>query len=99
MLSAHDKAILYRITSNKWIKLADVPRHTFLGAASASKEHGCVYISGGCLNVKLATSSVYAYDTKAKLWLSRPSMTHARLVHSMEAYGEKLYVLGGITRH
>ncbi len=94
--SPNGDAFLYKIASNKWVKLANVPQSTDWSAASASQENGYVYISGGG-NKNRVTASVYAYDTKAKLWLSKPSMTQARLGHLMEAYEGKLYVLGGVT--
>ncbi len=88
------KAFQYKMASNEWVTLANVPKPAFASASSASQEHRCVYISGGCPRYE-AVSSFYAYDTEADLWLSKPDMNHPRAEHLMEANGGKIYVFGG----
>ncbi len=95
------KAFQYKIASNEWVKLANVPKPAFASASSESHEHNCIYMSGGCTGISktsletTTTPSLSAYDTEANLWLSKPNMQYARAEHVMEAFDGNLYVLGG----
>ena len=93
-----DEVFKYKIASNKWVKVANALNKSFQSAATASAVNSCVYLSGGYIDGReqgCVKSNVIAYDTHADLWLVKPSMNHARIDHVMEAFGEKIYILGG----
>ena len=39
--------------------------------------------------------SVYAFDVRAKLWLTKTKMNHKRCLHTLNAVDQKLYAIGG----
>ena len=89
-------AFSYNIGTNSWVKLPDVPQKICEAAATSCAIDACVYVSGGYAeNDTTAVSTVFAYDTKAKLWLTKLSMNHMRGEHCMEALGDKIFVFGG----
>ena len=90
------EAFVYNIGRNSWAQLPDVPEKICEAAATSCAIDASVYVSGGYKErVVTASQNVYAYDTKEKLWMSKPSMNHARGEHSMEAVGDKIFVFGG----
>ncbi len=88
-------AYKYIIARNEWEKIADLPQPV-VEAASCSVDN-IVYVSGGRdpSNTTAGTNTLYAFDTNACQWLTKPSMVQSRRDHCMEAVENKLYVLGG----
>ena len=94
--TATDEAFQYKIASNEWIKLSNMPKPLIRSAAAGSEMDGCVYFSGGwCKSLKGETPSLYAFDTEANKWLSKPEMLQPRNNHMIESVREKLYVFCG----
>ena len=86
----------YNIGKNSWAKLPDIPERTCEAAATSSATN--VYVSGGYTPPDAhAVPTVHAYNVKAKVWLTMPSMNHARGEHCMEAVADKIFVFGGAT--
>ncbi len=93
---ATDEAFQYNIASNKWIKLSNMPKPLIRSAAAGSEMDGCVYFSGGwCKSLTDAAPYLYAFDTHANKWFTKPDMLHPRNNHMMESVREKLYVFCG----
>ena len=91
-------AYMYHILTNTWEKLPDMPQACTL--ASACSTNGLVYLSGGLIlsgDPNSASHKLFAFDPKAKLWLSKRRMLKARVGHRMEAIGDQLYAMGGNT--
>ncbi len=54
-----------------------------------------IYVCGGLTDSKKNTNRLYAYDTSALIWMSKPAMSVARCGHILEAIDSALYVFGG----
>ena len=85
----------YSIRTNEWTCVKDVPRPMFGSNVTGCHINSCIYQSGGLDKDKSAVSHVYAFNTKANLWVAKPSLNHARCFHMMEAIGQHIFVLGG----
>ncbi len=84
----------YTIPSNTWSAYDPIPMKCSYCQATFLGEN--LYVSGG-FDGGFAVSSVFSYDTHAKLWLTKKKMNHPRYSHIMEAVNDKLYVIGGLT--
>ena len=83
---------IYDIQKNAWSPGSDLPQTL---AHHAVATHGdIIYVSGGYSEHELL-DTVYAYDVKAKLWLTKARMNVKRCQHTFDAVGEKLYAIGG----
>ncbi len=85
-------ALCYSIQKNTWFPCKDLPEALVWSAAATLNDH--VYVTGGN-SVENSTDSVYAYDVKAKLWLTKARMIHKRSLHTLDAMNDKLYAVGG----
>ncbi len=88
------KVFKYNIATNDWTTVADFPKGAFKSAASGCPMNGCVYVTGGYSD-HIALKGAFAYDAKADIWLTKPSMNHGRLRHSLELVNSHLYAIGG----
>ncbi len=92
----------YKIASNEWGKMNDAPYCAFWNASTGCHVNSCVYLSGGAFfeiqdDMMQVLHKVYAFDTKARLWLTKPCLNHPRSMHRMEAVGQQIFVLGGFS--
>ncbi len=93
-----NKTFRYNIASNEWEEIADYPVGTYFSAAAGCPLNDSVLVSGGYSGwFGSIQADVYAYDSKANLWLSKPPMNHKRYRHVMKLVQDKLYAIGGIT--
>ena len=93
-----DESYVYSISSNDWKRIENLPVET-VGSGACSYQN-FVYVSGGYVKGRLplderTSDQLCVYDVKAKSWLKKKSMNHARCHHLMVAINENLYVLGG----
>lgn len=81
-------------TSNS---LANQPAVRADGSSAASVIGTTLYVAGGSSGSSLssASTSLYAYDSIANTWAARAAMPTARVQHTTQAAGGKLYVIGG----
>ncbi len=89
-----NKVFMYNIATNEWKMVADIPTALCMAAASGCAINGCVYVTGGHSGTA-TLKDTFAYDTKADLWLTKPSMNHGRVRHCLELVQNKLYAIGG----
>ncbi len=66
--------------------------------AAAAALDGYIYVAGGSAE-KLVTNKFWRYDPAADAWVELPSMPVPRYAPSLEAFGDKLYLLGGTSSH
>ena len=91
---AIDNMYKYDIEMNAWSSCSDLPVALMYSAAATMQDH--VYVTGG-YGADRTTDSVYAYDIKAKLWLTKAKMNYERCEHTLDCIGTKLYAVGGRT--
>ncbi len=89
------KAFKYKITTDEWVQLDNIPNALCRSAATSCPEKSCVYVCGGSDSDAETVASVFAFDAKESRWLTKPSLNQARKRHVMEYAGGKLFVLGG----
>ncbi len=84
---------IYDIPKNGWSTSSDLPQAlAYAGVASLGS---FVYVTGGYTAQETTTDSVYAYDIKGKLWLTKARMNEKRCAHTLDAIKDKLYTIGG----
>ena len=89
-----DDVFVYDISRNTWAKADDLP--VALVHAAAAQMQGNIYVTGGEAAMEFnASNKVWAYDLKAKIWLTKAPMKHRRSQHVLKAVDDKLYALGG----
>ncbi len=89
-----EEMYVYTIPSNTWSASDPVPMKCTYSKATTIE--GKLYISGG-YDGKEVVSSLFSYDTKAKLWLTKKKMMQPRYLHVQQAVNRILYVIGGKT--
>ncbi len=83
----------YNIQNNAWTQCKDLPEQL---AHSASTTLGSfVYVTGGYSSTKTTSECLFAYDLRAKGWLTKAKMNHKRCQHILEVVDEKLYAMAG----
>ena len=87
-----DNAYIYDISQNMWAKSNAMP--VALVYSAAAEVQGNIYLVGGEHNDS-TSNKVWAYDMKAKIWLTKAPMNHRRCQHALQAVDDKLYVFGG----
>ncbi len=83
----------YNVQQNTWSSCCDLPMALIHPAAATM--HNNIYVTGGYSKRGTTVDTVYAYDIKAKLWLTKARMNHVRCKHTLDAIGEKLYAIAG----
>ncbi len=84
---------IYDIQKNTWSQGKDLPqRLAYSGTATVGD---IAYVTGGYSSIDSSTDTVYAYDVKAKLWLTKAKMNQRRCEHTLSAIKERLYAIGG----
>ncbi len=87
-----DDVYAYSIANNTWSISDPLPVKSIYSAASANREN--IYVAGGYVRDD-TINSLFVYDTKAKLWLTKKPMNHARCQHVLEVVNDKVYAIGG----
>ncbi len=82
----------YNIQNNTWSQCRNLPEGLIYARAATLNNH--VFVTGG-YSANGTTDSVYAYDIKAKLWLTKAKMNYRRCQHTLDAVSGKLYAIGG----
>ncbi len=82
----------YNVQTNTWSLCKLLPIHLMYSAAATLHDH--IYVTGGQAREGVKRT-VYAYDTKGKLWLTKAKMNKRRREHILLAIREKLYAIGG----
>lgn len=76
-------------------------RHPRVRPAMVVLPDGRVVVSGGSVDVEFgvgsATDSVELYDPKTDVWTDLPAMKEGRAWHTAAAYGNTVYVAGGVS--
>ena len=88
------KIYTFDVKKNTWSTCSDLPEGLVYPGVATSRN--IAYVTGGISTTAESTDSVYAYDIKIKLWLTKAKMNCKRNFHSLEAVNEKLYAIGGI---
>ncbi len=86
-----DEVYVYNIQENLWSEGTNMPEKSAYAASSELQGH--VYVTGGVQRGRSAR--VYAFDTRARIWLTKPGMNHQRCRHVLQPVKEKLYAIGG----
>ncbi len=79
-----------------WTYAARIPEP--VDHAAAAVVGGFIYIAGGRIE-NLVTNKFWRYDAGNDSWLQMPSMPIPRFGPTMQAVGDKLYVIGGAVSH
>ncbi len=83
----------YEVLKNSWSPCTDLPEAlVYPGVATSGN---IAYVTGGISSTGETRCSVFAYDIKARLWLTKTEMNHRRCFHCLDAVDEKLYAVGG----
>ncbi len=82
----------YNIQGNSWSSCIDLPEGLMYSGVATLDNN--VFTTGGCSRDK-TTHNVYAFDVKAKIWLTKASMNHKRQLHTLNALNGQLYAIGG----
>ena len=94
-----DSVEVYDPEENIWNYLPNLPFGCFSAAATVCKD--TVYLTGGITNDpedNVPTSYVHAYMPQSEEWVPRARMLVERQGHSITAYNDRLYVVGGHTQ-
>ncbi len=83
---------IYDIQKNTWSSCMELPMSLAYSAAATLHDH--IYVTGGD-GPDGTKKSVFAYDPKGKLWLTKAKMNKRRREHTLDAVGEKLYAIAG----
>ncbi len=92
-----DDVFMYDISRNEWDESKPLP--VALAYTAAAKLEGKAFVTGGETNTEVTSDQVWAFDSKAKVWLSKAQMNQARCQHVLEVVKDKLYALGGWLDH
>ncbi len=87
-----DNVYMYDIPQIAWSESNRLPKALVYSVAAETQ--GNIYLTGG-YGGESNSNRVWAYDVKAKVWLTKESMNHSRSLHVLEAIGDKLYAIGG----
>lgn len=79
-----------------WTYAAPIPEPVDHAAAAAIG--GYVYVAGGRVE-NLVTNKFWRYDVADDVWVELPSMPIPRYGATMQAVGDKLYLIGGAVSH
>ena len=93
-----DTALCYDIKNNEWSQVKSFPFPVVFYATCAYE--GLVYVAGGFIseedsNAQQASNRLYAYDFTGGIWLTKNNMNEARSNAVIEAYDNKLFLMGG----
>ena len=92
-----DTVYNYDVPNNSWRQETNMPVKLVYGASASLCN--IMYVTGGFAlsgTHFYGSVEVWAYDSDAKLWLSKPPMHHIRHNHALEACNGKLWAIGGI---
>ncbi len=84
---------IYGIPNNSWTKSRNLPNRLVYSATTMLGN--LVYVTGGYSSLEQNENSVYAFDTKGKIWLTKAKMKHKRCQHTLDAVNGKLYAIAG----
>lgn len=79
-----------------WTYAAPIPEPVDHAAAAAVGSH--IYVAGGRIE-DLVTNKFWRYDAGTDSWVELPSMPVPRYGPTMQAVGERLYLIGGAVSH
>lgn len=79
-----------------WTYAAAIPEPVDHAAAAALG--GSIFVAGGRIE-NLVTNKFWRYDVANDVWYEAPSMPVARYGATMQAVGNKLYLIGGASAH
>ncbi len=83
----------FDIQKNSWTQCSDLPEKlVYTGTATYGN---LIFVTGGDSSFGKTGNSVYAYDGKGKVWLTKAKMNHKRCHHILNVVGGKLYAIGG----
>ncbi len=92
-----DSMHVYDISQNSWAKSTNLPRGLVYASAAQLQEN--IYLTGGIYldddEGESTLNKVWAYDMKAKVWLTKAPMNQRRFHHVLEAVDNRLFVTGG----
>ncbi len=84
---------IYEIMKNAWSPGTDLPQGLVYPGVATLKD--IAYVTGGFPSLDETVDSVYGFDMKGKLWLTKAKMKRARCQHMLSAIDDKLYAVGG----
>ncbi len=87
------KVYIYHIQANSWSQCDNLPTGLMYSGAATLRD--LIFTTGGFTTSNSTTSNVYAYDIKAKIWLTKANMNHKRCQHTLDAIDDMLYTVGG----
>ena len=95
-----DDTLSYSVQENEWRQLPECPARLVYHASCSDKE--ILYAAGGYTpnhrqDRAVVTPKLYAYNTRAGIWLALNSMHHGRAEATLAMLDNKLYILGGCT--
>ncbi len=78
-----DDVYVYKISENTWSESNSLPLK--LVHSAATQLQGNIYLTGGEPDEGDTSNKVWAYDVKAKMWLTKAPMNHRRYLHQVQA--------------
>ena len=94
-----DSNYCYSVKHNEWREVKTSPLR--MACHSACAYRGFVYVAGGYVprstdpDAFQVSKKLFAYDSKADIWLSKADMNMARSLAVFDALNDKLFVAGG----
>ncbi|MDQ6766566.1 MAG: hypothetical protein M3Z41_02015 [Candidatus Eremiobacteraeota bacterium] len=79
-----------------WTYAARIPEPVDHAAAAVAGSY--IYVAGGRIE-NLVTNKFWRYDAGSDSWIQLPSMPIPRFSPTMQAVGDKLYLIGGAVSH
>ncbi len=89
------KVYKYRISTNQWEEVMDIPTGSYYSAATGCEPNQCIYVCGGRPVPDKILNTMYAYDAQANSWLTKPPMKCKRYAHCVALVKNTVFVIGG----